>query len=213
MNSPTLFDMPEEVEKVNWSDYATSLSFDERKIITWIMQIHNAGRSFDLDATYSTGRFWEGLPQPRFCFDLDPQKKHVGCSDARRLPIRSGCIDSIMFDPPFVVAPSPAPGIIRDRFTCFKNIPDLYDFYRDALIEFYRLLRPAGIVAFKCQDIVSSGKQNLSHVKIVNYAENIGFVCEDLFILARTNVLWSPNMKNQKHARKNHSYFLVLVKK
>ena len=43
-------------------------------------------------------------------------------------------------------------------------------------------------------------------------AQEIGYYVKDLFILQATSVLFSPNMANQQHARKTHSYFLVLQK-
>jgi hypothetical protein len=215
MKNPMLFDMPEMVEKINWGDFATSFSFDERKIITWIMQLHNEGRPFDLDSTYSTGRFWKGLPKPKYKFDLHPQLGDVISADASRLPLPAGSMRSIMFDPPFLPDDKNAKssGIIRQRFGTLPTTKKLYEFYNDALSEFWRLLSPKGIVAFKCQDFVHSSKQHISLFEVMKSAEKIGFYMKDLFIYGRMNILWSPNMKNQKHARKTHSYFLVLVKK
>jgi hypothetical protein len=60
---------------------------------------------------------------------------------------------------------------------------------------------------------VSSGKQYLSHVEIINMAREIGFYAKDLFILEAKNRLIDPRIKKQQHARKFHSYFLVFEKK
>jgi hypothetical protein len=211
--APMLFETPEEIRRPNWDKMVKSLSEDEKEIIRWIMTLYNNGEAFDLDPTYSVGRFWEGLPKPKYKFDINPQIDGVEKRDARNTELPAGSVKSIMFDPPFVVAPSPAPGIIRDRFSCYANVKELWKFYDEALQEFYRILSPAGLVVVKCQDIVSGGKQHLSHVAIINMAERIGFYSKDLFILYRKSVLWSPNMENQQHARKFHSYFLVFVKK
>ncbi len=75
------------------------------------------------------------------------------------------------------------------------------------------MLDRPGLLVFKCQDTVSGGKQYLSHVEIVRMAQDIGYEADDLFVLARRNVIWSDNMKNQQHARKTHSYFLVFKKR
>jgi hypothetical protein len=211
MNAPMLFDFPETIRRPRWDDKVTSVSYDDKEIIRWIMTLHNAGNPFDVDVTYSTGRFWNGLPKPKYKFDIAPQAEGVVQADARNLPVASGSVTSVMFDPPFVVAPLPRPGIIRDRFSCYANVKELWAFYDATLQEIYRILS-AGIVTVKCQDIVSGGKQHLSHVAIINMAEKIGFYSKDLFILARENVLWSPNMEHQQHARKKHSYFLVFQK-
>lgn len=199
-------------ERVAWNDMATTLEFDEQRIIKAIMKLHNNGQPFDVDPTYSKGVFWRGLPEPRHKFDINPQVEGVTQGDARSLPLDDESVGSVMFDPPFVVAPSPKPGIIRDRFSCYYNAAELWGMYGEALAEFWRVLRPAGIVAFKCQDMVSSGRQWWSHIEVYRMATELGFYGKDLFVLGRHNVLWSPNMKNQRHARKNHSYYWVFQK-
>lgn len=200
------------IQSVDWGSKVTSLSYDETEIIKWIIDLHNAGRAFDLDATYSTGHIWRNLPEPRYKFDLVPQAAGCVRADSRSLPLSAASLSSIMFDPPFVVAPNPKPGIVRDRFSCYPNIAALWRFYRESLREFYRVLRPEGVVAFKCQDVVDSGTNYMTHAAVVVMAQEAGFYVKDLFVLARANVLWSPNMEKQQHARKTHRYYIVLVK-
>lgn len=53
----------------------------------------------------------------------------------------------------------------------------------------------------------------MSHVFIINEAENAGFYTKDLFVLLAKNRIVANWQKNQKHARKFHSYFLVFEKK
>ena len=77
------------------------------------------------------------------------------------------------------------------------------------LVEYKRVLKPNGILIFKCQDTVSSGKQWFSHSHIMNMAVNVGFYPKDLFMLLAKNRIIGHNHSNQKHARKFHSYFWV----
>ena len=66
---------------------------------------------------------------------------------------------------------------------------------------------------FKCQDKVSSGKQYMSHVFIINEAVRIGFYPRDLFVLLANNRLVADwQIRNQRTARKYHCYFVVLEK-
>ena len=75
------------------------------------------------------------------------------------------------------------------------------------------MLKPPGILIFKCQDKVSSGTQYLSHVFIINEATKIGFYATDLFVLlAKSRLIADWQAKNQKSARKFHCYFLVFEK-
>ena len=79
--------------------------------------------------------------------------------------------------------------------------------------EAYRILKDDGILIFKCQDKVSSGKQYMSHAFIMDEAVKIGFYPKDLFILLAKNRLVADwQTKNQKNARKFHSYFWVFQK-
>jgi len=74
-------------------------------------------------------------------------------------------------------------------------------------------LKGDGILIFKCQDKVSSGKQYFSHNFIMNEAEKIGYYTKDMFILlAKNRIVADWQLKNQKNARKFHSYFLVFEK-
>ena len=90
---------------------------------------------------------------------------------------------------------------------------ELHQFYVDSMKELHRILKQDGILIFKCQDKVSSGKQYMSHVFIMNKAVEIGFYPKDLFILLSKNRLTAEwQAKNQKNARKFHCYFWVFQK-
>jgi hypothetical protein len=79
--------------------------------------------------------------------------------------------------------------------------------------EAFRVLRHEGILIVKCQDEVSANKQWLTHVEIINEYQRMGFYTKDLFVVIRPNKPSISRLKRQVHARKNHSYFLVFVKK
>lgn len=190
-----------------------TVSESQTEILNNIIKLY-CPEGFDLDPTYSTGVFYKGVPEPRLKYDLEPQKAGVAQSDCRGLPLSNNSLNSVVFDPPFVCGSvgNGKPGIIKSRFGYYRNVPELWDFYRKSLVEFYRILKTEGILVFKCQDTIESCKQYLSHIEIIAYAYNIGFYPLDLFILLARNVLVSPSQTNQQHARKSHSYFLVFKK-
>ena len=190
-----------------------SVSDSQAEIISNIISLYCPG-GFDLDPTYSKGVFYKDIPEPGLKYDIEPQVDGVIQADCRDLPLVSGSISSMMFDPPFIGASQKdgKPGIIKERFGYYKTVPILLKFYRDAIDEFHRLLKSDGILVFKCQDTVECGKQYLSHIEIINYAYKIGFYPLDLFILTAKSRLISPNQRQQQHSRKYHSYFLVFRK-
>jgi len=194
----------------------STISYDQHEIIRNIISLH-CNDGIELDPTYSKGVFYNksDITPPRYKFDLYPQTDDTIQSDASTLPLKDESIQSMMFDPPFLEKKkkNKPSGIIGKRFHGFRYIPDLWEWYDKCIPEFYRILKPKGVLIFKCQDTVSSGKQWFSHVHIMNEAEKNGFYVKDLFVLMAKSRMQGHNHTNQKHARKFHSYFLVFEKK
>lgn len=194
-----------------------SISYDQIKIMQDIIQLYTP-EGIELDPTYSVGNFYGRIPRPKYRYDIKPQCKEVTQADCRNLPHTDNSITSINFDPPFLANYHPRPtydqgsNIIINRFGFFKTMPELWAFYLNSLREFYRILKPRGILIFKCQDVVDSGEQYLSHIEIINQAIAIGFYPIDLFVLLAKNRIIGQNGQNQRHARKFHSYFIVFRK-
>ena len=200
---------------------AKSISYDQDEIIKWIIKLHIKSGKIDCDPTYSKGNFYKntGIDKPEYIFDINPQTDDTVRADARHLPLKDSSINSIMFDPPFLATTGSSiisdnnNNYINKRFGVFPSEKELHMFYIDAMKEFYRVLNQNGILIFKCQDKISSSKQYLSHVFIINEAVKIGFYPKDLFILLAKNRLVADwQIKNQKNARKYHSYFIVFEK-
>ena len=196
-------------------------SYNQDEIIKWILQLHSPNGSIDCDATYSKGNFYKktGIAQPKYKFDINPQTEGVEFADSRALPLGDCSIGCLMFDPPFLATSGASLNVndnsnkINKRFGVYPNESELHQFYIDSLKEAYRVLRKNGILIFKCQDKVSSGKQYMSHCFIYNEAIKQGFYPKDLFVLLAKNRLVAEwQIKNQKNARKFHSYFWVFQK-
>lgn len=195
-----------------------TISFDQEQIIEWILNLH-CKSDIELDATYGKGNFYKkNIKQPKYKFDINPQLDGVLFGNAEKLPIESCSLNTIMFDPPFLATTGPSLNLnnnnntINKRFGVYPNEKELHQFYINALVEFYRILKTDGILIFKCQDKVSSGKQYFSHVFIINEAIRLGYYCKDLFILLAKNRIVANWQKKQKNARKFHSYFIVFEK-
>ena len=196
-----------------------TLRYDQEVIIQDILKLHSPNGVIDVDLTYSVGKFYKGaIAQPRYKFDIDPQLPGVvyGCATEIALPDDS--VGTIMFDPPFLATTGPSlkkksGNIINKRFGVFPNEKDLHVFYSRVLRETYRVVKNDGILIFKCQDKVSSGKQYFSHCYIFNEAVSIGWFAKDLFILGAKNRVVANWQRKQKHARKYHSYFWVFKKR
>jgi len=183
------------------------VSDDQTEILRNIARLFLNGDRFHLDPTYSRGLFYVGCPE----FDPELQSDLATGVDCRSLPYDSASIRSIVFDPPFIHAHGQESEIGK-RFSSYRTQHQIRALYFAALVEFYRVLKPKGILVFKTQDIVESGRQVWNHVHVFNLAENLGFVALDLFILVAHNRLVGHNHGEQQHARKFHSYFWVFEK-
>lgn len=198
-----------------------SINYSQVDIINDILKLHIPDGKIELDPTYSKGNFYKntGIEEPYFKYDISPQAEGVLYGDSRNLPHEDNTINCIMFDPPFLATTGKSltadgdSNKINKRFGVYSSESALHQFYIDSLKEFHRILKEHGILIFKCQDKVSSGKQYMSHCFIYNEAINIGFYPKDLFILLAKNRLVADwQVKNQKNARKFHSCFWVFEK-
>ena len=198
-----------------------SISYDQSEIIKGILKLHVKNGKIDCDPTYSIGNFYKntGIEIPTYCFDINPQVPEAKYGDSRKLPLDNETIDCLMFDPPFLATTGKSLNINNDsnkinkRFGVYSSERELHQFYIDSIKEAHRVLKNKGILIFKCQDKVSSGKQYMSHVFIMNEAVKCGFYAKDLFILlAKNRLIADWQIQNQKNARKFHSYFWVFEK-
>ena len=200
---------------------AKSISYDQTEIINWILDLHVPSHHIDCDPTYSKGNFYNntGIEQPQYKFDILPQTDGVEYGDSRNLPLMDRSINCMMFDPPFLATTGKSlktdndSNKINKRFGVYPSEKELHRFYINSMKEAYRILKDDGILIFKCQDKVSSGKQYMSHVFVMNEAVKIGFYPKDLFILlAKNRLIADWQLNNQKNARKFHSYFWIFQK-
>lgn len=187
-----------------------SVSYNQSALLNRIIKLH-CPNGIECDPTYSTGMIYKSMKtDPKYKFDIEPKYEDVKKADCRELLFIDNSVESIMFDPPFVVGGNG--GVIKERFGYYKTIQELWQMYTDSLKEFYRILREKGVLIFKCQDTIDSGKQYLSEYKIIKEALKIGFYPKDIFILVAKSRVLRKNQKTQKHARKYHSYFIVFIK-
>jgi len=191
-----------------------STSKDQDKILLNILSLIGEER-FTLDPCYGKGNFYKNVPEPLYKIDINGQNAPEG--DSRKLPFPDNSIKSIIFDPPFLATTRPSlkkdtGNIINKQFSVYPSEKELFEFYCDSLLEFYRLITQKGWLIIKCQDKVSSGKQYFSHIYIHNMALSLGFYPKDLFIYIKNNRIVADWQKNQQHARKFHSYFWIFQK-
>lgn len=196
--------------EVTKPDIIKSISFDQVEILRNIIQLHTG--PIECDVTFGSGCFYKKLDRPPLCFDIAPRKDGVIQADCCHLPLPNQSVESIMFDPPFL--PRTGPGsIIKSQFGAIDGgIAGLKHFYFLSMTETYRVLKDQGYLVFKCQDLVSGGKNHFIHCDVRDMALSIGFECIDLFILNVHRRMPDPQGRAQKHARKFHSFFFVFQK-
>lgn len=223
---------------IDYNDVIRSISYNQHEILYNIMQMHNDGKPFDCDMTYSSGKFYgdytvdtiDGnkkhvtIPYPKLKFDVCPQSEDIiKIEDGKPLPLKDNSIKSIVIDLPFIVSPHNAPSLINDNGNkksniIFKRFSSYYPWwtmpksYEHWINESYRVLENEGICVFKTQSTISGGKNIMMPYFSWMTAEKAGFYVLDEFILLAKNRLHSGKIKKQEHARKFHSHFFVFKK-
>lgn len=189
------------------------------EVISNIMSLYKIDQ-FDLDCTYSRGLFWKNLPEPKIKTDLVPVTTDTVQADSEHLPFDDDCMNSIMYDPPFVISGKSykenkeGSSVIAKRFDGYTTYEKLTTNYYNTLGELNRVCTKGGIVVMKTQDTVSGGKNHFTHVMAMTMAMKVGFYPRDLFILlAKMRInSFGGKWNKQEHARKYHSYFWVFEK-
>lgn len=205
------------------SEIIRSTNSKQEEIINDILKLHSKNGYIDVDVTYSKGVFYKSgvVEQPRLKFDLQPQTDDTVKCSSDNLSLVDNSVNTIMFDPPFVISGKTyannqeGSSKIAKRFGAYHSFEELKTHYYYSLKEFYRVLEDDGIVIFKCQNTISSGKQHMSHYFIIKSALELGYYIKDEFLLTTNKKITSfgGRWKTQQHAAKYHSFFLVLQKK
>jgi hypothetical protein len=176
-----------------------------------------------LDATYGRGVFWRSVPEDKYRVtknDLYPGRGETHY-DFQDLPEEwTGKFDCVVLDPPYLYTGGFR--TLKDSIDRgYKNkersesgihgVPMVHQMYAMGMIEAYRVLKAGGVFIVKCMDQVMSGRQTWMHSEMFRLGEILGFKVVDLFVLM---INGAPTMRHetQVHARRNHSYFLVLNK-
>lgn len=233
--SPEKLKKPKRIQSGNsTSDLIMSAHLDgNADVFPKILELHVPKGCLVADVTWGKGVFWQNVSNHEY--NLLTTDIATG-TDCRKLPYKNDSLDCVVLDPPYMegfyrkVSEHKAGSGTHSAFSeAYSNGDEINgdsenegtkkwhaavtDMYFKAGGEAFRVLRKNGVLIVKCQDEVSAGKQWLTHVEIINKYEQFGFYTKDLFVVVRNNRPSVSRLITQKHARKNHSYFLVFVKK
>ncbi len=211
-----LFDFPEPPIKAPKISVVRSVYSTNAEILTGIESLH-CPDGFECDMTYGNGSFWKGRKRPKHCFDITPLHDGVVQADSQNLPLDSECLSNCVFDPPFLTYVKNGRShngrvAMTARFGGYYRYDELEQHYKGTLLEAYRILKPGGVLVFKCQDVIHNHKMHCTHVNVCNWATSVGLSLLDLFILPAKSRMPGPQKGKQRHARVFHSYFLLFVK-
>ena len=173
------------------------------------------------DVTYGKGVFWRKVPEGAYELRATDLADGIDC---RNLPYGDGSIDCVVFDPPYMHTPGGTAHVNHQNYEEYYRNNEGFSSqkkYHEAVLDLYfkagkeaaLVLRHDGILIVKCQDEVCANKQRLTHVEIINEYCTFGFLATDVFIVVRQNRPGVSRVLTQRHARKNHSYFLVFRKR
>lgn len=192
-----------------------------------ILSLHVPPKAVVADVTYGKGVFWKSIPKEAYELKATDIQTGVDCRD---LPYKDESMDCVVFDPPYMeglfrrskshLAGSGTHAAFRRHYSNgetnngrMKYHAAVLSLYFGGAAEAFRVLKPCGVLIVKCQDEVSANTQHLTHIEIITELESMGFFAKDLFVVVRLNRPGMSRVLRQVHARKNHSYFIVFIKK
>jgi hypothetical protein len=189
-------------------------------VFPYILELYIKKGAQIADVTYGKGAFWKNVDKTQYDLKKSDIKNGIDC---RNLPYENNSLDCVVIDPPYMHTPGGTAHVNHQNYEVYyqnnaiinhekKYHEAVLDLYFKAAKEASRVLRRKGYLIIKCQDEVCANKQRLTHVEIINELFKYGYICEDLFVIVRNNKPGVSRIIKQKHARKNHSYFLVFQK-
>ena len=188
------------------------------EVFPMLLALHVPAGSTVADVTHGKGIFWRNVPKDLYRMLATDIQDGVDC---RALPYEAESIDALVLDPPYIEGET-AYGNGQRQFSDYYGLgvsggaggyhAAILQMYLDGCAEADRVLKRGGVLIVKCQDEVRANKQWLTHIEIINAMAARGYYAKDIFVVVRNNRPIVSRMKKQVHARKNHSYFLVLVK-
>lgn len=182
-----------------------------------VLEIHAKDGWKILDATYGKGVFWQKVNRTRYeVITNDLVTNADRHEDFRKLSFGDSTLDMMVLDPPYAYNPK---NTLKESISgCYQNNTSVFlpnmdavrKLYLDGISEARRVLRKNGILAIKSQDMIQAGKPHWIHKELM---DSDGFICEDLYVLVQSSIpACDPKWKRQLHARKNHSFFLIMRK-
>lgn len=191
------------------------------KLFPSILELYVPRGACVADVTYGHGVFWRNVDKNKYKL---LKSDIVNGIDCRKLPYNECFLDCIVLDPPYMHTPGGTAHVGHQNFENYyknnvtgnttekKYHEAVLDLYFKAGKEAYRTLKKGGIFIVKCQDEVCANKQRLTHIELTNEYLKYGFMVEDLFVLIRNGKPGVSRILKQRHARKNHSYFMIFRK-
>ena len=179
------------------------------------------------DGTTSVENVNYRLDPPRYKFDVCPLSDDVvKIEPDGPLPLDDGSIGILVCDLPFVISVGPSldtpdvdengnratNNMISRRFACYYPVAELLSSYKHWIEEISRVLKANGVAIFKCQDVVTGGKNLCSTYWSWLCGQANGLELVDSFRLIAKQRLISGKVKSQQHARRYDSAFLVFRK-
>lgn len=169
------------------------------------------------DPTYGRGVFWKDVREGVYNVVATDIETHA--IDFTDLPYKSDSFDMVVLDPPYRPGCSHKgmerayrTGTAAKGKTPLKSMRDVLALYAKGITEAGRVLHKGGFAVVKCQDAVEAAHQTWTHLRIMESAQGLGFGVRDLIVVAPRSAPPATSHGRQFHARKTHSYFLVLRK-
>ncbi|MDF2434756.1 MAG: hypothetical protein JWP44_4387 [Mucilaginibacter sp.] len=194
---------------------------DDASFLSAAIPFYTGREAFELsilDATANTGKIWKGTGVKPDTMDSDPRYASNYICDNREMPgVPDGSYDLLVYDPPHFgnSGREKSNKGFDVRFGCGVTTSKAENYtmsflYPGFLASAMRVLRREGLVMAKITDQVHNHRSRWAHVDFIKMAESAGFLVCDLIVKVRKGPMMSSKWQNLHHARKRHTFWIIL---
>lgn len=182
----------------------------ERAFLPRIIEFYRPGAELVVDLTWGGGRWWTGSEYRVVGLDRYSPSPHAR-ADWSAVPIRAGCVDVVVYDPPHASEGGKS-GQLQRQYTTTPT-ENHGDTVWPALAEIRRIVKPDGIVLVKIADQVARGRFQWQMVELVNRVRDYGLTACDCLVKVRKHPMFGGKVTGavrRSHIAKRHCYWIVL---
>lgn len=165
-----------------------------------------------VDCTCNDRRFWKDSEFKPLCIDINLAVGPDVVADCAQLPLASGCVDVLVYDPPHITDHDTEGGskIWVEQYGARDYGDSISGVFPGFAQEAARVLRPGGLLFAKLTDHVHNHRFQWMTLDFVAAVRRMQMTPCDCIVKLRDYAIMSSKWEEQYHARRFHCTWLIV---